>query len=170
MSKKSKPEEEDTGQKVPKTLPEVDQEVDPGLAEVQRMYLEKHPDRPHGGYAFPINPNPVMTRRGSKYVDKLADLTAEQRSARLEEWKKSRMRRRQEERESQMIGDPSYLVEERDITEDSKEVQKTAAKRRKKGGKGKGRDVMKLSGGTIRKFLTEDKWGGLCAKVKEYQD
>ena len=109
-------------------------------------------------------PEMMMTRRGAKHIDKLSDLSAEQRAVRLEEWKKSRTRRRMSDVESEPF------IEERDAIEDSKlsrdEKKKQLADKRK----AQKRDIQKLSSGILRNFLKHDKWADLCSKIKQYQE
>ncbi len=119
----------------------------------------------------------VMTRRGAKMVDKLADLTVDQRAARLKEWKKNRSRRRIENVDVAMGDgvvvdeDGQVFIEERDVVADSiavNERNKEAKKEQEK--KGPKRDVIKLSSQILRNLLKDEKWSRVCGKVKQYQE
>ncbi len=116
-------------------------------------------------------PGMMMTRRGAQRKDKLSDLSAEQRAVRLEEWKKSRTRRRVGDTQSQYVQtDDQSFIEERDIVEDAKLSQDEKRKRQAERRAAKKKDVQKLSSGMLRNFLKQDKWAGMCSRIKQYQE
>jgi hypothetical protein len=84
----------------------------------------------------------TYTRRGARFLNKLAGLTAEERATRLKEWKQDR----------------THARTARAAIIDAEEGNTSV------------KDLKVLSTAMVRKFLVEEKWGGMCGAIKGYQD
>ena len=106
----------------------------------------------------------VSTRRGMKEPSELITMTAKERAARLEEWKKARGRRRFESREQIGMNKNPNAPVIRDV-DDSPGVAAAAS-----GKPNTKKDTRKLNTGVLRAMLTDEKWADFAPRIKGYQD